>query len=647
MFAHEQTFCTHVHRYLDFVYVGTEYIGPILELQKIYPLLCDSWFKTIRDNCTYNSSVEFIEKDRKRSRLYKCNKSVADELLAMTDINAFNDKCDVTATGLWDWLDQSADYLQIMCDILLHIDKLKLLREYRRLRPEKCVFKDVAVEDGTPQFITAKNPSLVYVYRNICEVFTENIFRLTNDSTKQSCDQLKMTTDAQLKTENDTYIKTIFEKHGKPALPVEKIVDVMKFIRVLMVFSFHSLERYFSNHFTGSDEYVEREVIEQKMIDTFKNVCDYATLIVFYLKDDNHGDTRLIDLYGLYCSGNVDLYRSRCLSADGVWYSSRCVIRSLNEKFMVNNYYNLTINDQVALNADNNPYNDPLTVPVLNSDKSIVNEFNYTEYMLKYIKTVHGIIQRYCTPCVHTLEWKALDWLWKAGYFVTKEFDNSVLNQLKHETMDLNGVQVTLSTVYYSVLPWHSNVNTIKIFHNHVMRGLDKLMSTFLYRHLKLIFYYFGMFSDFNYYKFVFTKLLDSITWYTSTTMFVNKYLCLSDTYKPRLSTKNITQIIENDDVDLLARIDREIPIDENEDLKRWLNGIINDRPNSNILIGTLREKTKENCKLALEFRDDFIQTVKEIMTIEEVVDLHVTKRLKNKYCVEKIEYVFNRTLHI
>lgn len=94
--------------------------------------------------------------------------------------------------------------------------------------------------------------------------------------------------------------------------------------------------------------------------------------------------------------------------------------------------------------------------------------------------------------------------------------------------------------------------------------GLDNLMNTHLYHHVTCVNVYLKIMEKLDLNNEFFDGQCNSVDWYIIVSNVFDKYLCLSDTYKLRLWTENIINVIENKQIRdkdfLIQTIEDKIP---------------------------------------------------------------------------------------
>ncbi|XP_025405467.1 uncharacterized protein LOC112679768 [Sipha flava] len=195
----------------------------------------------------------------------------------------------------------------------------------------------------------------------------------------------------------------------------------------------------------------ENLTITKQTIDTilvkgmFLKICKMIPLILYYLYSFHIIDLNVFSLYLTICSDWREFIIERCIThkgSTGTWmYDSQCVTQSVNEKLMLN-YYMIT---QKAIYDDN--------------DMNNVPNLNFLVYVMQLIND--ALVDFYQPNNVYI--WTSIDWLSSLRMF-TQSLSSDDLIEIREQTVLLGEETLSITMLYYHLLPWNANLKTLIVF---------------------------------------------------------------------------------------------------------------------------------------------------------------------------------------
>lgn len=580
---YEQSMCTHIPRYLEFIYLCANQKQSYILLQRLYTSICTSWQQIVTKQC-------FLIDDKEQ--LYKCNKNIMVSLTGVLWINAFEDLYDIESNTLS--ITDQLNYIREIHTIMSYIDISQVIKDSIWFNEHNNTFLNV--ETGTHNITKTVSP--------------------VSEDNKEVCTKEKHDLNKGLQNSNLKYVQNMKDNSCyKPKLTNE-VYEIPKLTYLLVRHIFNRLEQKIKNYtfinynintdLNIKEDYINHQDIDVNIYKIFNDLCKYAPTIVFYLKDYINNDTQLISLYLTFCSDNMDFYHLRCptmMNPDNlnITYNLQCISHTLKNKIFVNYFY--------------------ITNHISEIDE-VVEQKNCANYMFEFIKNIHNSIENYYN-CKSTTVWMTYNWL-SMKYLLSGESNNPILNDLRNKTIHTYGLDMSLSMVYDKYLMWNLDTKSLLIFHNIILYNLDKIMNTYFYTQMKLIILYFKH-MNYTVDNVESERLVRTLIWYEICKKIFYKHLCLSGTYKPCSKVDNIISIIKScgNNTDLLTSIQTEIPKDTNDYLTLWIGNMVFKSKShlpldKNTFLETIRDVAVQNCMDTVDFINNFILIVNKSIKMRE-----------------------------
>lgn len=578
--------CLKIPRCLDFLFARTQNHLNVYWLYKMHRTICQTLPELYTDNIVID-----VKNVRAVSVLYK-------------EFMAFQEKANLQKfwTSRKDYEEKSTIFISSLYSIIDVIDKKPKFLKFHL--PAVNIFDDKE-QDLSKITISAKNNNN-----------SEQILQL-ND---------------RLKNINIDYTDNIINKCGA-SIGSTKTNDVDVPIPVivnkLLLYTFQRIEKHFvlSGPLNPSKMYVITVAKNYKIIinvDTsiiFEKLCNHVPLILLYLAENNFHDThQLFSYYFTFCGDYEDFLFTRCpvVASDinGLFDFIHCISKPVTN-ILKWNFYTLT--------------------KTISENDGNINMENCRALNLKYIQNVYEAVSE-CYNKNNVDVWSTFNWL-SGKYFFTDEEPCISIGPIKDALITVNGKQMTLAEVYYLILPWNLNTNTILLFHNFILNEAHKMVVYYVYMHARLIMLYVEDMK--NEYSIVdqddLENVRDSFMWFKTSEHLFNKYLGLPIYNIDQTQIYDIVyqiQSIYNTDKTCIAS--SAIPKNDDDFISKWLH-VQFDRLNEESHKSLLKKLLLNNCEEAMDFFIAFNLIAKKSMG-QEVNNNHIQSKL---HCFNYISKVF------
>ncbi|VVC26602.1 Hypothetical protein CINCED_3A004243 [Cinara cedri] len=285
----------------------------------------------------------------------------------------------------------------------------------------------------------------------------------------------------------------------------------------LLVYTLNKLQQFFTNTIlSNKGKHSETTVenlsdaihITKTLLDLCKNI---SYILVFFKENRIKDDSTLFNLYFTFCFDFMEYTDIRCNSAfhnipaannfKTEW--KNCKWESLKNLWTYNIFITTT------------------QVPIIKNDKDLKNK-DCIHYYINYLVTLYDVIKMFDKQIG---VWTTFQWL-SGKYFLTENFENVDMNELKLKNINIKNVNMSLSVAYYALLPWSINTFPVGLLHNMILQHLNRTMNTYVYRYALIIDLYLKRTSS-SVNSHVLQSIRDSVRWYTGGTEIFYKYLNL------------------------------------------------------------------------------------------------------------------------
>lgn len=454
--TYEKTICSYILKCLDFVNICKPHF-PNFSLYHTHSILCN--YHT-QSNILINKYNCFLDNDDSTNNTYLCK---ADNNASLRTLFELNKIQNVYMND--DYMEIGQKFILDLYELITHeIDEIPPIREYNR--PINNIIYYNVQDDNVYQ------PKIVL----------SDLLRNYSDETNHKNKKLL---NFKLNKYNKNYVNNMFD-HCNGSLEISNNLDELTMpnkIYTLLLITFKRLEKYFKSHLvdiylkyskTNQTYYVYYDQLYNLVLRKFEKLCEYIPLSLYYLYYINNdvNETILFSLYLTFCGNNMDFINVHSTTDiqydndNNIMYNLLSSIKLLHDKLLVN-VFSITNN----------------SLPDLDSHTSLICiNFNFI-----YIYDVYKTLQYYYKDQYVPL-WTTFHRL-SGKYFLTEHVPE--LEELRDKSIRIEKTSKTLMEVYYYVLPWNLNLNTILIFHSIFLDHLDHMMNTFIYKQATIIILYF------------------------------------------------------------------------------------------------------------------------------------------------------------
>ncbi|VVC26596.1 Hypothetical protein CINCED_3A022380 [Cinara cedri] len=398
----------------------------------------------------------------------------------------------------------------------------------------------------------------------------------------------------------------------------------------LFVYTLHRLQQFFSNTLLKTQNKNSR-ITENDLVDIgiitkmILELCQSISYILVFFKENMfNDDLKIFNVYFTFCFDFTEYTNTRCISA---FHSTPAAKRFKKQR--INCLWESLINLWTY-----NIFVTTTKVPKIKYDKYLRNK-DCIYYYRDYLTTLYDSIRQYDKEIG---VWTTFQWL-SGKYFLTENFENVDMNELKLKNIKIKNVTMSLSVAYYSLLPWSINTFPVGLLHNMILQHLNRTMNTYVYRYALIIDLYLKRTGSSNN-SHVLQNIRNSVRWYTDGTELFYKYLNLplytdKDPQSESLQSFEIRTIISRikhlDDNGKIS-INDVIPIDVQADLLKWFETELPDNDEEYHQFNTIINK---NCMDAMDYINTFLSIAVKSLDIKS--EFYPPSITYTDYCPENI----------
>ncbi|VVC25737.1 Hypothetical protein CINCED_3A007169 [Cinara cedri] len=368
--------------------------------------------------------------------------------------------------------------------------------------------------------IIGKNPSMVQSTNNLFyNIFQDcssqhngvsmRYFRLSNN------DKIA---DEKLKNLTKIFIDNFKNSCGLSSSEIQDIdtsASTADVIYKLLLYVLKNLE-YFILYSNDNDSKATKEdttITDHEVSIMINEMCKYIPLIILYLnynKMYNISYWNMMSLYLTICSDFKEYTDFRCsnlfygIAVDDIISEANMICERESVK-NIQAWSFFMITDKQAI-----------------KDKFVKKTCIKSNY--DFIKENFELVQLFYKGLTVGV-WTTVEWL-NGKYFLTENYSNDDMNELKFKEIIVRGVTMTLSEAYYLTFPWRTNIHAALAFHHTIVNHLNTMMSMHVYRHAYVIILYLKSIKC-RAEETVLKRIRDSVLWHSSGTKMFYKYLFL------------------------------------------------------------------------------------------------------------------------
>jgi hypothetical protein len=270
----------------------------------------------------------------------------------------------------------------------------------------------------------------------------------------------------------------------------------------------------------------------------FYKLCKQIPLILYYLYSFHITDLNVFSLYLTICSDWNEFLIERCIThkrSVGTWmFDSQCVTQSVNEKLMLN-YYMIT---QKTIYDDN-----------MNN----MNKFHNLDFLEAIIHLINRSLLDFYKPN-NVYIWTSIDWLSSLRMFI-QCLSTEYLTEIREQTVPLGEEKLSITMLYYHLLPWNANLKTLIDFKIIVDNIFIYKLCQYIKNQIVYIYIYFELTNINDVKEGVFSRLKKSTKWFKWGTQALFKFMDLTiEGFKIPDECKSVTEAIEKISVDTVVR---------------------------------------------------------------------------------------------
>jgi hypothetical protein len=317
----------------------------------------------------------------------------------------------------------------------------------------------------------------------------------------------------------------------------------------------------------------------------YQRICKMIPLILYYLYNVHIINLNVFSLYLTICSDWNEFLIERCIThkhSGGAWmYDSHCITQSVNEKLMLN-YYLIT---QKAIYDDNDMNN----VHNLGSLESIIQSINRS--LLDFYKPNNVYI------------WTSFDCLSSLRMF-TQSLSSDDLIEIREQTVLLGEENISITMLYYHLLPWNANLKTLIDFKIIVDNIFIYKLCQYIKDQIVYIYIYFELTNLIDVKEGVFSRLKISTNWFNRGTQALFKFMDLTiKGFKIPDECKSDMEAIEKISVITIVRFKESV---KEKYEKYWkINNILSNMKSD--YVTELNQIFLKNCVDAIRFINKYI----------------------------------------
>ncbi|VVC46475.1 Hypothetical protein CINCED_3A013958 [Cinara cedri] len=408
--------------------------------------------------------------------------------------------------------------------------------------------------------------------------------------------------------------------------------DLSKFdaMHDLFVYTINRLQQFFSNTILSTQKKNSR-ITEKDLVDTGKitkmileSCQSISYILVFFKANKFKDDLKIFNVYFMFCFDFTEYANTRCISAfHGTPHAKHfkeervnCLWESVKNLWTYNIFVTTT------------------QVPKIKNDKYLRNK-DCIYYYRSYLTTLYDSIKLYDKEIG---VWTTYRWL-SGKYFLTENFENVNMNELKLKNINIKNVTISLSVAYHAILPWHLNTFPVGLLHNMILQHLDRTMNMYVYRYALIIDLYLKRTSS-RVNSHILQSIRDSVRWYTDGTELFYKYLDLplftdkdpQSESLPSFEIKTIISRIKHLDDNGKISINDVIPKDVQADLLKWSETELPDNEDENHRFNTA---INTNCMDAMDYMSTFISIAVNSLDIKS--EFYPPSITYTEYCPKNI----------
>ncbi|VVC26599.1 Hypothetical protein CINCED_3A004716 [Cinara cedri] len=575
------TVCSLLPRCLDYININVFQNSITVLLNKMHIVLCQTlpthYLKTINSS-RKDTEKEVIYKEIERNLIY---------LISMLEDKT---KINNNLFELLNYQKDSKNFLFEVYGIIGKIDKIS------------CMSK--------------KLESLNYYY-TVQKTLNEK--KLQKDDNRNNKNIQFLENEKVFLDVNINYTNILEKKCGLSKYKI-RTNDLSKFdaMHELFVFTLNNLQQFFTNSILSTqneNSRITENVLEETGIITkmILDLCQSISYILVFFKENKFkDDPKMFNVYFTFCFDFTEYANTRCISAfhstlDAIHFKeerSNCLWESLINIWTYNIFVTTT------------------EVPKIKIDKS-------------YLTTLYDSIKLYDKEIG---VWTTYRWL-SGKYFLTENFENVNMNELKLKNINIKNVTISLSVAYHAILPWHLNTFPVGLLHNMILQHLDRTMNTYVYRYALIIDLYLKRTSS-RVNSHILQSIRDSVRWYTEGTELFYKYLDLplytdkdpQNEPLPPVEMSTIILRIKHLDDNGKINVDDIIPKDAKDDFLKWSETELPNNDDENHQFNTA---INTNCMDAMDYMSTFISIAVNSLDIKS--EFYPPSITYTEYCPKNI----------
>lgn len=466
----EKTICSVILQCADFIFMWRPEISLIFSIAKLHRWLCLTLPELIEHSCTPAEFGDYF---------FTCQSKIIGTLIQnINSLNSMFTKYPKMFKNDYD----IEKFITNIHDIIMQMDKMEIVNNSQLPNNEYIVLPGI--------FRThALNDDLI-VSTDLRIIFTElndinNLLYNINSKYESSQETNKCFLPNKL---ND------IQKLGDTQ--ITKVSEIL--VHALKGLGY--LYRIHTNEFINkSGEKYEQSTIDYNgvkiwMSNMFDGVCKRVPLLLLYLWGNSIKDTESFNYYITFCDEIIMFVISRCPGVrkntnDGVQHNVNCIVEAIKTKLSIRFPTTTTTTPEVNYES---------------IDLKCANEY------LGYISDAHKVLYKYDIGKLQYL-WTTCNWL-SGKYILAENHDNEAINQIKETVLELNGVQMTLTELYYLILPYKPNVKLLLASHTIICYLFRRQMAVHVVRHAITIIKYLE--NGYNTGKSAFLSINNSVFWF-------------------------------------------------------------------------------------------------------------------------------------
>lgn len=586
--------CFYIPQCLDFIYTNSPSSSLLYTLGKLHRMICQSFYDVITKLCSIlNRSIYTYYCTDTRS--YKMHR-----IITYFD-TIFNNYKVVYKQDF-----NVKEFIQSVQGIINTIDKTEMIKNNHELSKQltiKYIFQPVTQHDYSYQDVQINNINLDFLLEFQDEVnnhlnVINNIYK--NSMGLQSCVSKNEMFNFQYK-ENST-IQTVSRL-------------LLYTLKRLRIFFLTNLTQFITQlPFDDINGVIDINELRVWISSMFDGICKRVPLLFIYIRLSSFEDTILYSYYSVFCDDNLNFVLNRCPSI-GISTSSTsllnvfCVIKSIKFKLLRNFYLTNTIDEISDITIDD----------------------HCSEVFIGYISKIYNVLDKYNQKeTIHV--WTTFEWL-SGKTFLTEQYPNNDINNLKLMEIKVNKDVMLLSEAYHLVLQLNLNLNAMLNFYNLFLLHVDRQLAVYVCRQVLIISSYI---NEYFVRSSVLQNISKSLNWYHQVRqIFVEYFSVPFNNHGPSESMKSLINDIENLHLDTKS-YRQLIPEDIFNDSLTWVKRQLSEKT-----ITGLNNLVLKNCEIAFNFLMD-LQSISQQSLSSSQID-YQNKCVDNhqQYCIESVQNMF------